>query len=176
VPVLTSRTVVKTVVHIRIQARRFDCSFVFAVPVQTSVGKIQSVVVVRESGSASALPNRRRLFRTISCGNSIPHLSIVFSARQHSPCDPRSVSLDTQHACAVNQNLTQVDVAALTDAEQFCFTSSRVLAWHDTQPMAATHLRRQVRLGVLQNVRMAALRFAGLCAKTIQRSSRNEAG
>ena len=34
----------------------------------------------------------------------------------------------------MNQNLTQVDVAALADAEQLRFTSSRVLAWHDTQP------------------------------------------
>jgi hypothetical protein len=41
--------------------------------------------------------------------------------------------LDAQHggSCAVNQNLTQVDVAALADAEQLRFTSSRVLAWHD---------------------------------------------
>ena len=34
----------------------------------------------------------------------------------------------------MNQNLSQVDVAALTNAEQLRFTSGRVLAWHDTQP------------------------------------------
>jgi len=37
-------------------------------------------------------------------------------------------------SCNVNQNLAQVDDAALTDAEQLRFTSSRVPAWHDTRP------------------------------------------
>ena len=147
----------------RLKTCRCDCSFVLAVPVQTSVGKVQSVVAVRESGSASALPSRRRLFRTISCGDSLPHWPVVFSARQHSPCDPRelvchrnhnnifrssciqcvepgpnwgAVALDAQHgsSCAVNQNLTQIYVAALADAEQFRFTSGRVLSWYDAQP------------------------------------------
>ena len=36
--------------------------------------------LVRESGSALALPSRRRLFRTISCGNGIAHWPVVFSA------------------------------------------------------------------------------------------------
>ncbi len=40
----------KTIISIRLQTRRFDCSFVLAVPVQTLVGKV--VVVERESGSA----------------------------------------------------------------------------------------------------------------------------
>ena len=42
VPVLTSRSVVETIISIRLKARRCDCSFVFAVPVQTSVGKFKS--------------------------------------------------------------------------------------------------------------------------------------
>ena len=47
VPVLTSRSVVgETIIGIRLKARRCDCSFVFAVPVQTSVGKFKSVDVV----------------------------------------------------------------------------------------------------------------------------------
>jgi hypothetical protein len=37
-----------------------------------------------ERVSASKPP---AIFRTISCGNSIPHWPVVFSARQHSPCD-----------------------------------------------------------------------------------------
>ena len=36
----------KTIIGIRLKARRCDCSFVFAVPVQTSVGKFKSVDVV----------------------------------------------------------------------------------------------------------------------------------
>jgi hypothetical protein len=36
----------KTIIGIRLKARRCDCSFVFAVPVQTSVGKFKSVEVV----------------------------------------------------------------------------------------------------------------------------------
>jgi hypothetical protein len=42
VPVLTSRSVVgETIISIRLKARRCDYSFVFAVPVQTSVGKFK---------------------------------------------------------------------------------------------------------------------------------------
>ena len=38
----------KTIIGIRLlQTRRFDCSFVRTVPVQTSVGKIKVVVVER---------------------------------------------------------------------------------------------------------------------------------
>ncbi len=121
--------------------------FVLAVPVQTSVGKIHSVVVVWESGSASALPSRRRLFHTISCGNPICYRPVVLSTRQHSPRNPRelvghrnyndvlgrsgiecikpgsdrcSVAFNAQHggSCTVNQDLPQVNVAALADAEQ----------------------------------------------------------
>jgi hypothetical protein len=40
----------KTIIGIRLRTRRFDCSFVLTVPMQTSVGKV--VVVERESGSA----------------------------------------------------------------------------------------------------------------------------
>jgi len=36
----------KTIIGIRLKARRCDCSFVVAVPVQTSVGKFKSVNVV----------------------------------------------------------------------------------------------------------------------------------
>jgi hypothetical protein len=36
----------KTIIGIRLKARRFDCSFVFAVPVLTSVGKFKSVEVL----------------------------------------------------------------------------------------------------------------------------------
>jgi hypothetical protein len=36
----------ETIIGIRLKARRCDCSFVFAVPVQTSVGKFKSVDVV----------------------------------------------------------------------------------------------------------------------------------
>ena len=39
-PVLISRTALETIVASRFQARRGDCLFVFAVPVQTSVGKL----------------------------------------------------------------------------------------------------------------------------------------
>ena len=39
-PVLISRTAVKAIVGSRLQARRCDYSFVFAVLVQTSVGKV----------------------------------------------------------------------------------------------------------------------------------------
>ena len=37
----------KTIIGIRLQTRRCDCSFVLTVPVQTSVGKIKVVVVER---------------------------------------------------------------------------------------------------------------------------------
>ena len=36
----------KTIIGIRLKARRCDCSFVFAVPVQTSMGKFKSVDVL----------------------------------------------------------------------------------------------------------------------------------
>ena len=36
----------ETIIGIRLKARRCDCSFVFAVPVQTSVGKFKFVDVV----------------------------------------------------------------------------------------------------------------------------------
>ena len=36
----------KTIIGIRLKARRCDCSFVVAVPVQTSVGKFKSVDVL----------------------------------------------------------------------------------------------------------------------------------
>ena len=36
----------ETIIGIRLKARRCDCSFVVAVPVQTSVGKFKSVNVV----------------------------------------------------------------------------------------------------------------------------------
>jgi hypothetical protein len=36
----------ETIFGIRLKARRCDCSFVLAVPVQTSVGKLQTVDVV----------------------------------------------------------------------------------------------------------------------------------
>ena len=35
----------ETIIRIRLKARRCDCSFVVAVPVQTSVGKLKSVDV-----------------------------------------------------------------------------------------------------------------------------------
>ncbi len=40
----------QTLIRSRFQIRRFDCSFVLTVPMQTLVGKV--VVVERESGSA----------------------------------------------------------------------------------------------------------------------------
>jgi hypothetical protein len=56
----------KTIRRIRLETRRCDCSFVLATPMQTSVGKrYEIVVIVRESGSAPALPSRRRLFRAL---------------------------------------------------------------------------------------------------------------
>jgi hypothetical protein len=36
----------KTIIGIRLKARRCDCSFVVAVPVQTSVGKFKSVYML----------------------------------------------------------------------------------------------------------------------------------
>lgn len=36
----------KTILGVRLKARRCDCSFVFAVPVQTSVGKFKFVYVL----------------------------------------------------------------------------------------------------------------------------------
>lgn len=41
----------RTIIGIRLRARRFDCSFVLTVPMQTLVGKVVEVVE-RESGSA----------------------------------------------------------------------------------------------------------------------------
>ena len=40
----------ETIIRIRLKARRFDCSFVFAVPVQTSVGKFKFVDVALSLG------------------------------------------------------------------------------------------------------------------------------
>ena len=37
----------ETILGTRLRTRRFDCSFVLAAPVQTSVGKAQAAVVVR---------------------------------------------------------------------------------------------------------------------------------
>ncbi len=37
----------ETILVTRLETRRCDCSFVLAVPVQTSVGKFQAVAVVR---------------------------------------------------------------------------------------------------------------------------------
>jgi hypothetical protein len=36
----------KTIIGIRLKARRCDCSFVFAVPVQTSLGELEKFVTV----------------------------------------------------------------------------------------------------------------------------------
>jgi hypothetical protein len=41
----------KTIIGIRLKARRCDCSFVVAVPVQTSVGKFKSVYMVLSARS-----------------------------------------------------------------------------------------------------------------------------
>ena len=49
---LKTRRSLKTIRNNRFQARRCDCSFVVAYPKQTSVEKLQSVMVVWESGSA----------------------------------------------------------------------------------------------------------------------------
>jgi len=44
----------ETIIGIRLKARRCDCSFVFAVPVQTSVGKFKSVDVLPLLGPANS--------------------------------------------------------------------------------------------------------------------------
>jgi hypothetical protein len=49
---LKTRRSLKTIRNNRFQARRCDCSFVVAYPKQTLVEKLQSVMVVWESGSA----------------------------------------------------------------------------------------------------------------------------
>jgi hypothetical protein len=48
----------KTIIGIRLKARRCDRSFVFAVPVQTSVGKFKSVDVAPLLGFWLRLPRR----------------------------------------------------------------------------------------------------------------------
>ncbi|SRR6266567_2085845 len=47
-----TRRSLKTIRNSRLRTRRCDCSFVVTYPVQTSVEKLQAVVVVWESGSA----------------------------------------------------------------------------------------------------------------------------
>jgi hypothetical protein len=46
----------KTIIGIRLETRHCDCSFVVAVPVQTSVGKLKSVYEVPLLGLSFRLP------------------------------------------------------------------------------------------------------------------------
>ena len=120
----------KTIFGISLRTRRYDCSFVLAAPVQTSVGKLQA------AGS----------FRQLRGDGSI-----FVAAREHSPGDPRqlvghgdhndvlgcsgveciepgsdrcSVALDPQHgsSCTMNQNLAWP-----------CFRSARPRKWAPEQ-------------------------------------------
>jgi hypothetical protein len=62
--------------------------------------------------------------------------SVKFVARDKKGVDRGSISLDAKHSCSrpVDQDLAQVDVAALADAEQLRFASSRILSWHESKP------------------------------------------
>ena len=104
-----------------------------------------------------ALPSRRRLFRSISCRCCARRGPVVFAGGEHSPGDAgelirhsdhqhvarrsgfqcvhpgtnrKAVSFYTHSGCAraVDQNLAQVDVAALADAQQLGLTARRVLS------------------------------------------------
>jgi hypothetical protein len=50
--------------------------------------------------------------------------------------DGCSVALDPEHdsSCTMNQDLAEVHVAPLTDAEQLRLTAGGVLTWHDAEP------------------------------------------
>src|SRR5262249_57080071 len=60
----------------------------------------------------------------------------------HQPMNPlpesSGVVLDPKQHCTstVDQHATQIDVAALADAEQFLFSPGGVLPWHHTHPCA----------------------------------------
>jgi len=61
----------RTLIGIRLQMRRCDCSFVFAVPVQTLVGKV--VVVERESGSV-------KRFQAAGVFSALSHAAVALAA------------------------------------------------------------------------------------------------
>lgn len=154
-----TRWSLKTIRNTRLRTRRCDCSFVFTYPVQTSVGKLQSVVVVVwESGSAQRF-QAEGAFSTPLGGDG----PVLVAAGEHGPGDasqlvghgdhddvlvrsgvecvePRSnrcsVALDMQHRCsrAVNQDPAQARVTSLTDAKQLRLTTGRVLTGHDAEP------------------------------------------
>ena len=54
----------------------------------------------------------------------------------HPGSDGRSISLNPQHgsSCTMDQNLAQIDVAPLADAEQLRLASGGILPWHDAKP------------------------------------------
>src|SRR6516225_8828305 len=142
----------ETILGTSLQARRCDCSFVLVVPMQTREG-----ISDRRSSSAGkwervSASKPKASFPHYLDGDRLRDRSILFSARQHRPCDSRqlvrhghhnnvlgssgvervkpcadrrSIALDTQHgsSCTMNQDFAQVDVATLADAEQFCLAS-----------------------------------------------------
>ena len=58
------------------------------------------------------------------------------SASSHAPIvrlDPCLIR-NTAARCPVDEDLAEVDVAALADAEQLRLAAGRILSWHDTEP------------------------------------------
>jgi hypothetical protein len=73
----------KTIRNTRLRTRRCDCSFVVTYPVQTSVEKLQTVVVVVwESGSTQRFQAEGAFSTPLGCDGSV-----LVAAGEHSPGD-----------------------------------------------------------------------------------------
>src|SRR5260370_19626526 len=78
-----TRRSLKTIRNTRLRTRRCDCSFVVTYPVQTSVEKLQAVVVVVwESGSARRFQAEVAFSTPLGCDGSV-----LVAAAAHSPGD-----------------------------------------------------------------------------------------
>jgi hypothetical protein len=78
-----TRRSLRTIRNSRLRTRRCDCSFVVTYPVQTSVEKLQTVVVVVwESGSAQRFQAEGAFSTPLGCDGSV-----LVAAGQHSPGD-----------------------------------------------------------------------------------------
>src|SRR5260370_28774999 len=67
-----TRRSLKTIRNTRLRTRRCDCSFVVTYPMQTSVEKLQAVVmVVWESGSAQRFRADRAFSTPLGCDGSV---------------------------------------------------------------------------------------------------------
>ena len=78
-----TRRSLKTIRNTRLRTRRCDCSFVVTYPVQTSVEKLQSVVVVVwENGSAQRFQAEGVFSTPLGCDESV-----LVAAGEYSPVD-----------------------------------------------------------------------------------------